>query len=76
MNLTRRALGAGRLTLFVALLILVGGVFTFLRFPSQEEPTVTVRDALVTVYYPGMTAERVENLLAKPTEERLRDSPR
>ena len=73
MNLTRSALGASRLTLFTALLILIGGVLTFLRFPSQEEPTITIRDALVAIYFPGMPAERIENLLARPTEEKLRE---
>ncbi len=75
MSLTRRAMSASRLTLFAALLAMVVGVFTFLHFPSQEEPSVTMRDALVTTYYPGMSAERVENLLAKPLEERLRELP-
>ncbi|MCQ9136969.1 efflux RND transporter permease subunit, partial [Streptomyces hilarionis] len=55
------------------LLILIGGVLTFLRFPSQEEPTITIRDALVAIYFPGMPAERIENLLARPTEEKLRE---
>lgn len=73
MKLTQNALGASRLTLFVALLILVGGILTFLKFPSQEEPTVTIREALVSMYFPGMPAERVENLLARPTEEKLRE---
>ena len=73
MNLTLAALKSSRLTLFAALLILVGGVITFLGFPSQEEPTVTVRDALVTTAFPGMPAEQVENLIARPTEERLRE---
>lgn len=73
MNLTLAALKSSRLTLFAALLILVGGVITFLGFPSQEEPTVTVRDALVTAAFPGMPAEQVENLIARPMEERLRE---
>ncbi|WP_230681501.1 efflux RND transporter permease subunit [Paracidovorax cattleyae] len=73
MNLTRTAMGASRLTFFAAVLLLLGGVFTFLHFPSQEEPSVTVRDALVSVAMAGMPAEQVETLLAKPLEERLRE---
>ncbi|MBN0001914.1 efflux RND transporter permease subunit, partial [Pseudomonas aeruginosa] len=46
---------------------------TFLNFPSQEEPTVTVRDAMVTALNPGLPAERVEQLIARPIEERLRE---
>jgi multidrug efflux pump subunit AcrB len=73
MFLTRSALNASRLTLFIAALILVAGTWTFLHFPSQEEPSVTVRDAIVSISLPGMTSEEVEDLLAKPTEERLRE---
>lgn len=73
MNLTRSALGASRLTLFAAVLLLVGGIVTFLGFPSQEEPSVTIRDALVSAAFPGMPSEQVETLLAKPMEERLRE---
>ncbi|AKF51024.1 Cation/multidrug efflux pump [Pseudomonas syringae pv. syringae HS191] len=73
MNLTSRAMGASRLTLFAALLILLAGVATFLSFPSQEEPSVTVRDALVSVSLDGLSAERSEELLARPLEERIRE---
>ncbi|MBO9790176.1 efflux RND transporter permease subunit [Xanthomonas phaseoli] len=72
MNLTRSALASSRLTLFTALLVLVGGVLTFLNFPSQEEPSVTIRDAVVQLAYPGMPTEKVETLLARPVEENLR----
>lgn len=75
MNLTAAAIRSSRLTLFAALLILVGGALTFMGFPSQEEPTVTIRDAVVQVSYPGMPTEQVEKLLAKPVEERLRALP-
>ena len=73
MNLTRLALGHQRLTLFAALLVLVAGVMTFVGFPSQEEPSVTVRDAMVSVAYPGMPSEQIEKLLARPVEESLRE---
>lgn len=73
MFLTRSALNASRLTLFIAALILVAGTWTFLHFPSQEEPSVTVRDAIVSVSLPGMASHEVEDVLAKPAEERLRE---
>ncbi|WCM23651.1 efflux RND transporter permease subunit [Paraburkholderia bryophila] len=75
MKLTESALNNTRLTFFVALLILVSGVFTFLSFPSQEEPSTTVRDAIVIVVNPGLPAERMEQLVARPLEERLRQLP-
>lgn len=75
MKLTESALNSTRLTFFAALLILVSGVFAFLSFPSQEEPSTTVRDAIVIVANPGLPAERMEQLVARPLEERLRQLP-
>lgn len=72
MKLTEGALASSRLTFFVALLILIAGTFAFFSFPSQEEPSVTVRDAMVQVLNPGMPAERMEQLVARPIEENLR----
>ncbi|MBN6151861.1 efflux RND transporter permease subunit [Xanthomonas sp. AmX2] len=73
MNLTRATLNSSRLALFTAALLLVGGIATFLGFPSQEEPSVTVREAVVQAAFPGMPSERVERMLARPLEERLRE---
>lgn len=75
MRLTEAALNNSRLTFFAALLVLVTGVFTFLSFPSQEEPSTTIRDAIIFVSNPGMPAERMEQLVARPLEERLRQLP-
>jgi multidrug efflux pump subunit AcrB len=75
MSMTRSAMGASRLTLFVAGLIIFAGVFSFIGFPSQEEPSVTIRDAVVGVAFAGLPAERAEELLAKPLEEKIRELP-
>ncbi|QBH03240.1 efflux RND transporter permease subunit [Xanthomonas oryzae] len=73
MKLTQMAMRSSRLTLFAAALMLIGGIVAFVGFPSQEEPSVTVRDTLVSVAYPGMPSEQVENLLARPVEAQLRE---
>lgn len=75
MSLTHWSLRATRLTFFAALLILLAGTLTFLGFPSQEEPSTTVRDALVVIVNPGLPAERLEQLVARPLEGRLRELP-
>lgn len=75
MKLTESALGASRLTFFVAALVLLAGVFAFLKFPSQEEPSTTIRDAMIFVANPGLPVDRMEQLIARPLEERLRELP-
>jgi multidrug efflux pump len=75
MSLTESALGSSRLTFFVAALVFVAGLFSFLKFPSQEEPSTTIRDAMIFVANPGLPVERMEQLIARPLEERLRELP-
>lgn len=72
MKLTAAAFKSSRLSFFIAFLILLAGTLTFLSFPSQEEPSVTMRDGIVFVANPGLPAERMEQLIAQPLEERLR----
>jgi len=75
MRLTESALSSSRLTCFVAALVLIAGILAFMKFPSQEEPSTTVRDALVVVANPGLPAERMELLVARPLEQKLRELP-
>ena len=75
MNLTHAAMNSSWLIFFVALLILVSGVFTFLSFPSQEKPSITIREAVIYVSNPGLSAKRMEDLVSRPIEERVRQLP-
>jgi multidrug efflux pump subunit AcrB len=74
-RLTRFAIDRWRLTMSMILLVILGGTYTYLRQPSQEDPEILIRTALVTVSFPGMSAIRVEQLLVKPVEEALRQIP-
>ena len=74
-RLTGFAIAQWRLTLTLVVLMLFGGAFTYLRQPSQEDPEIVIRTALVTVSFPGMSAGRVEQLLVKPVEEAVKQIP-
>ena len=71
-GLTRAALDRWRLVLAVTLVLVVTGVMTYFTHPSQEDPEITIRTAVVTARFPGMSAERVEQLLVKSIEEAAR----
>lgn len=75
MNLTRNAIASSRLTFAVAVMILVGGILSFLNFSSQEEPSITVREAMVMASLDGLSVEQTERLLAIPLETKLRELP-
>lgn len=73
MNLTRNAMTSSRLTAAIACMILLAGIFSFLDFPSQEEPSVTVREAMASASMDGLTLGETERLLARPLETKLRE---
>ncbi|MDD9915067.1 MAG: efflux RND transporter permease subunit, partial [Rhodospirillaceae bacterium] len=44
-----------------------------MSYPSAEDPTIQIRNASVTANFPGMSPERVEELIAKPIESAMRE---
>ncbi len=56
--------------LFSAFFILIG-IYSLVKMPKQEYPTITIRQALVVGVYPGATPKQVEERLTKPLEEYL-----
>ncbi len=73
MNLAKLALDNSRITISAIILIVVVGIGTYLTFPSAEDPTITIRNVSITATYPGMTTDRVEELIAKPLEAAMRE---
>lgn len=62
---------------FILLLssIVVLGAFTFATIPSQEDPEITIRNAQVSAYFPGMSADNVESLIVKALERTIKEVP-
>ncbi len=56
-------------------LICVLGSIVFLNYPRKEEPTIIIRSALVTTNFPGMSVQRIEDLITRPVEEKIREIP-
>ena len=74
-SLTNWALNNSMLVLLLVVLILVGGPFSFITHPSREDPEITIRTAVVTASYPGMSTQRVEELITRKLEEKIREMP-
>ncbi len=74
-NLARLAIDNTRIVLAAIVLITLVGIMTFLSFPAQEDPPVKVREAVVTASFPGMSPERIEDLITKPMERKIREIP-
>ncbi len=73
MPITQLAIENSRATLMAVALIVVAGVLTFLNYPQAEDPAITVRNVSISAFYPGMSPERVEDLIAKPIETSMRE---
>ena len=72
MSLTQTALKRTRFTIAAAIALLFAGFGVLLGFPATEEPSVTFRSATVEAYLPGAPTDRIEDLVARPIEERIR----
>lgn len=73
--LTRFALNNRMLMLAAVLICLIAGPLSFLSHPAREDPSITIRSAQVVANFPGMSAERVENLITRRLEEKIREIP-
>ena len=57
----------------VIAIIVLGGLYTFVTQPRQEDPEITLRGAQVITQFPGMSTERVENLITRPLEDKIKE---
>ncbi|MEL7471161.1 MAG: efflux RND transporter permease subunit [Pseudomonadota bacterium] len=73
--LTRFALENRTVVLAILLICLIAGPLSFLTHPSREDPSITIRNAQVVAQFPGMSASRIEDLITRKLEEKLREIP-
>lgn len=74
-RITQFAINNSRGTILAIFFITLIGIQTFLTMPSQEDPEITIRNAQVSAYFPGMPTDQVENLIAKPLEKKIKEIP-
>lgn len=57
-----------KITLFIAAMIYIGGIFSYMTSIKQESPDFDVPVAVITLSYVGASAEEVEREVVKPLE--------
>ena len=72
-SLTELGLGKARFTLALMVSLVISGILLYVDFPKREDPEILIRTAVVDARYPGMTPERVENLIAEKIERKVRE---
>ena len=74
-GITKFSLDTSRLTILFLIAVVAVGIYAFLDYPKQEDPSIIIREAVVSASFPGMSPERVENLITRKLEEKIREMP-
>ncbi|MEM9825159.1 MAG: efflux RND transporter permease subunit [Planctomycetota bacterium] len=71
MNLSRLAIRYQPIVLTLAMLVMGWGAVSFFTMPRREDPEFIVRICVVTTAWPGVPAEKIEQLVTDKIEEQL-----
>ena len=74
-SITEFSINNSRLTILALITVAVAGVLAFVDYPRQEDPSIVIREAVVTAQFPGMSTVRVEDLITRKLEEKIREMP-
>ncbi len=72
-NLSAWAIREKAITIYLLIVTLLAGVFSFLMNGRAEDPPFSVNMMVVTALWPGATVEQMENQVADPLEKRLEE---
>jgi len=75
MNLTQIAFNYRKSVFLILAVLLLNGVFAYFTLPAQEDPTITIREAIISTSFPGMSPDRIEQLITRKLEEEIRKIP-
>ncbi|MBE0350975.1 efflux RND transporter permease subunit [Pseudoalteromonas lipolytica] len=73
MNLSTFALRQRTFVIFFTILCMIAGIYSYFDLGKLEDPTFTVKSAVVVTLYPGASAEEVEQLVTDKVETRLQE---
>jgi multidrug efflux pump subunit AcrB len=69
MNLAAWAMRYKPIVLTAVVLLMGWGTVSYFTMPRREDPEYTVRTCVITTYWPGAPAEKVEELITDPLEK-------
>ncbi|MDJ0631472.1 MAG: efflux RND transporter permease subunit [Rhodobacter sp.] len=72
-GLARFGIEKSRFTLLIMVGLIAIGALAYLALPKRENPAITIRTVIVAAQFPGMSPERVEDLIAVPLERAARE---
>jgi multidrug efflux pump subunit AcrB len=72
LSLTKFGVESSRFTVFIMLSLIIVGVASYLSLAKREDPSITIRTAVVSAFNPGMDPIMMEELVADPIERQAR----
>ena len=74
-NLSAWAVRNNALVLFMMIMIALSGGLAWLKLGRAEDPSFTIKVAVVTALWPGATAQEMQDLVADPMEKKIQELP-
>ncbi len=74
-NLSEWAVHHQALVLFFIIALTLGGLFSYQRLGRSEDPSFTIKLAVVSILWPGATAQEMQSQVAEPMEKKLQELP-
>ena len=74
-NLSRWGLQRPQLMAFLILVVACAGAFAYARLGRAEDPSFTIKNAVVTAQWPGATSEEMQDQVADRIEKKLQELP-
>jgi multidrug efflux pump subunit AcrB len=72
-NLSEFGVKYNRTVMSVVLGLMLFGALSYFTLPAQEDPSIKIREAVISTKFPGMPAEKIELLVTKTIEEGVRN---
>ena len=74
-NLTEWSLRHKQFIYYLIIVMFLGGIFAYRDLGRMEDPDFTIRQMVVSVYWPGATARQVEEQVTDKVEKKLQETP-
>lgn len=71
-NIGKWALDNSRLVYYFVAILIVGGIYSYDQMSKLEDPSITVKQAMVVTTYPGASPHEVELHVTDPLEKAIR----
>ncbi len=72
-GITYKAIKHRKLTIFMILVTLIAGIYSYVMLPRQESPDISVPGAQIIVIYPGASPADMETYVTDVIEDELRE---